>query len=144
MDNDISPEEFKEEFERIPKLEASIKDALEQYKEIYIAGDKLVFTFNDQKKVEKGIQLLKDSAATFTTNITLKDYGEVSHLEIHIPENEAIFVRLSGEKIHSLAMMGFKSLPSEPKKISIDFSIIDHATVSIQDEIYLAYEKIDA
>lgn len=62
------------EFERIPELELNIRDALEQFEEIYIAGDKLVFTFESQADVEKGIRLLKTNVDSFEVEITLKEY----------------------------------------------------------------------
>jgi len=140
MDTKITPEEFKEEFERIPKLEESIKDAIQQYEEVYLAGNKLVFRFGDYDRVSEGIESFRENSKSFTTTITLKDYGETRHLEIEIPQNEAIFVRISGEKIHGLAMRGFKALPIGRKKLDLDFSFKDHPSISLQGEFYFSYE----
>jgi len=140
MDTEITPEEFKEEFERIPKLEESIKDAIQQYEEIYLAGNKLVFTFGNYARVAEGIGSLQKNSESFTTTITLKDYGETRHLEIEIPQNEAIFVRIQGEKIHGLAMRGFKAVPIGKKKLDLDFSFNDHPSISLKGEFYFSYE----
>jgi len=142
-DNQHSQEErdaFKAEFEHPAIIAQSIAAALAQHHEIYLADDKFVMKFTDFNDEENGLDNLKENTESFTTDITLKRYtNDRSELEISIPNNQALFIRIPA-KFFSAAVNDFKKLGDEKKKVTLDLRFRDQESIQLSSEFYFSFE----
>jgi hypothetical protein len=128
MESQQNKEENEEQLAHLQEMEAQaeigqkISAALSTYKEIYLADDSLVFNFESLEEIEEGISLLKDHSKDFETHISIDIYAaNAKDLIVEIPNNGALYIRISADRILSLAMRQFEASAGEQKAVNLVF-----------------------
>lgn len=144
MEIQQNKEENEEQLTHLKQMEAQaeigkkINRALSVYKEVYLADDLLVFNFESLEEIEEGISLLQDHSKDFETHISIDIYAaNAKDLIVEIPNNGALYIRISADRILSLAMRQFEAIAGEQKAVNLVFKSKGFEPVKISGQCSL-------